>query len=181
MATPRHATSDKRPRQRAGKNKEERDLGIGVLAAGAGYLFAAFLISEPEGGYAAVGPRVFPIGIGIALVAVALWIVFRGTVFPGASGLDAPPAPAGGRAVVPFADWRGAAPSVLLFLAYILLLEPVGYLLTTTAFVALAARLLGSRRWGRDLLASLVVAVTVHALFSLLLGLRLPPGLLGGP
>ena len=171
MATPRHATSGARPRHRAGK--EERDLGIGVLAAGAGYLAAAFLLSEPEGGYAAVGPRVFPIGIGIALVAVALWIALRGNVVASASATHAPPsAPA---------DWRAAAPSVLLFLAYIVLLEPVGYLLTTTAFVALAARLLGSRRWGRDLLASLVVAVTVHALFGLLLGLRLPPGLLGGP
>ena len=70
---------------------------------------------------------------------------------------------------------------MFLFLAYIVLLETVGYLLTTTAFVALAARLLGSRRWRRDLLAAFVVAVTVYALFSLLLGLRLPPGLVGGP
>ena len=164
------ATSDPRLRPRA--RREQRNFAIGVLAAGAGYLAAAFLISEPEGGYAAVGPRAFPIGIGIALVAVSAWIAFRGHEVAVTSATEASPVPA---------DWRAAAPSVFLFLAYIVLLETVGYLLTTTAFVALAARLLGSRRWRRDLLAAFVVAVTVYALFSLLLGLRLPPGLVGGP
>ena len=192
-------------RERTGK--DERRLGAGLLALGAGYLVAAFLISEPEGGYAAVGPRVFPIGIGIALVAVALSTVLRARGAAGAPTSDAakaravpaakgaPPAadlgpdaaqreareaPAVG-AAPPAADWRAAAPSVLLFLAYIVLLEPLGYLPATAAFIALEARLLGSRRWGRDLLAALVVAFSVYALFSLLLGLRLPAGLLLGP
>ena len=247
----RHAASDAQTRERTGRDdhrlgaavnepdfvkarrertgKDERGLGAGLLALGAGYLAAAFLISEPEGGYAAVGPRVFPIGIGIALVAVALSTALRARgatvapssgaaeaeTMPAASGAppaadsrpdaaqrearrapaadSAPPAadsrpdaaqreareaPADG-AVPPAADWRAAAPSVLLFLAYILLLEPLGYLPATTAFIALEARLLGSRRWRRDLFAAVIVAATVYAVFSLLLGLRLPPGLLG--
>lgn len=175
------AASDARSRRQAGN--AERRLGAGLLAIGAGYLAAAFLISEPEGGYAAVGPRAFPIAIGIALVTVGLWTAFRahgtaGAPSPGAAKAQAAPAP---DAAPPAADWRAAAPSVLLFLVYIALLEPLGYLLATTAFIALAARLLGSRRWGRDLLASLAVTVSVYALFSLALGLRLPAGLLGGP
>ena len=174
------AASDTRPRRQAGN--AERHLGGGLLAIGAAYLAAAFLISEPEGGYAAVGPRVFPIGIGLALVAVALRMAFRtagiGNVPPSATAT--PPDPPTADASPPAADWRTVAPSALLFLAYIALLEPVGYLLATTAFIALEARLLGSRRWGRDLLASLVVTVSVYVLFNLLLGLRLPAGLLGG-
>ena len=174
------AASDTRPRRQAGN--AERHLGGGLLAIGAAYLAAAFLISEPEGGYAAVGPRVFPIGIGLALVAVALRMAFRtagiGNVPPSATAT--PPDPPTADASPPAADWRTAAPSALLFLAYIALLEPVGYLPATTAFIALEARLLGSRRWGRDLLASLVVTVSVYVLFNLLLGLRLPAGLLGG-
>ena len=181
---------------------EECTLGAGLLAIGGGYLAAAFLISEPEGGYAAVGPRVFPIAIGVALVAVALWTALRAHGAGGApssraakasaapaSGAPASDAPASdvpasdapaSDADPTAADWRAAAPSALLFLAYIALLEPLGYLLATTAFIALEARLLGSRRWGRDVLAALAVAVSVYALFSLLLGLRLPGGLLGG-
>ena len=87
----RRAPTDARSRERTGM--DERRLGAGLLALGAGYLAAAFLISEPEGGYAAVGPRVFPIGIGIALVAVALSTALRakargaaGTTSSGAAG-----------------------------------------------------------------------------------------------
>ena len=195
----RQATSDAQTRRRVGN--DERRLGAGLLALGAGYLAAAFLISEPEGGYAAVGPRVFPIGIGIALVAVALSTAFRarrsrprallrrgggaGRAGKGA-GRGCRRGQGAGRsrlpdAAPPAADWRAAAPSVLLFLAYIVLLEPLGYLPATTAFITLEARLLGSRRWGRDLGAALVVAFSVYALFSLVLGLRLPAGFLGGP
>ena len=61
-----------------------------------------------------------------------------------------------------------------------MLLEPVGYLPATTAFIAVEARLLGSRRWRRDLAASIVVAASVYALFGSLLGIRLPPGILAG-
>ena len=199
----RHAASDAQTRERTGKDdhrpgaavnepdfvkarrertgKDERRLGAGLLALGAGYLAAAFLISEPEGGYAAVGPRVFPIGIGIALVAVALSTAFRargaaGAPTSGAAKARTVPAADG---APPAADWRAAAPSVLLFLAYVVLLEPLGYLPATTTFIALEARLLGSRRWRRDLFAAVIVAATVYAVFSLLLGLRLPPGLLG--
>ena len=196
----KQAASDARPRSRAGharRLQEQRNLGAGLLAIGGGYLAAAFLISEPEGGYAAVGPRVFPIAIGVALVAVALWTAFQAYGAGGAPSSSAAKAPAAPASDVPAsdapasdtpasdadppaADWRAAAPSALLFLAYIALLEPLGYLLATTAFIALEARLLGSRRWGRDVLAALAVAVSVYALFSLLLGLRLPAGLLGG-
>lgn len=179
----REAASGARPGRHAAPG--DRGLGAGLLAIGAGYLAAAFLISEPEGGYAAVGPRVFPIVIGIALVTVALWTAFRAHGDAGAPSSDPAkaqtvPGPTSG-AAPPAADWRAAAPGALVFLAYILLLEPLGYLPATTGFIALEARLLGSRRWGRDLLAALVVSVSVYALFSVALGLRLPPGLLGGP
>ncbi len=183
------AVSDTRPRKRAG-NKEERRLGAGLLALGAGYLAAAFLITEPEGGYAAVGPRVFPIGIGTALAALGLRMALRANrTGAGAAASDDRPASAGGSgdtsapagSPAPAADWRAAAPSALLFLAYAVLLEPAGYLPATTVFIALASRLLGSRRPDRDLLAAFVVTVSVYALFSLLLGLRLPAGFLGRP
>ena len=177
----REAASGARPGRYAGHG--DRGLGAGLFAIGGGYLAAAFLISEPEGGYAAVGPRVFPIVIGIALLTVALRTAFRSHGGAGARSSDPKkaqtvPAPASD---APPADWRAAAPGALVFLAYILLLEPLGYLPATTGFIALEARLLGSRRWGRDLLAALVVSVSVYALFSLALGLRLPAGFLGGP
>ena len=143
----------------------DRHLALGLLAVSAGYLAAASAIASPEGGYATVGPRVFPLAIGVGLAAAALRIGLR---------------PDPGDAAVSAADWRAAAPSALCFLGYMLLLERAGYLLATTAFIAVEARLLGSRHWRRDLAAAVVIAVSVYALFGSLLGIRLPPGLLGG-
>ena len=143
----------------------DRRLSLGLLAVSAGYLAAALAITSPEGGYATVGPRTFPLAIGVGLAASALWVGFR----PEARGGRAAPAP----------DWRAAAPSALCLLVYTFLFEPAGYLVATTAFIAVEARLLGSRRWRRDLAASLVIAMSVYALFGSLLGIRLPPGLVG--
>jgi putative tricarboxylic transport membrane protein len=143
----------------------DRRLALGLFALSAGYLAAASAIVAPEGGYATVGPRVFPLGIGIGLAAGALRIGLR-------------PDRQGGRPDA--VDWRAAGPSALCFLAYMLLLEPAGYLPATTAFIAVEARLLGSRRWRRDLIASIVIAASVYTLSGALLGIRLPPGPLGG-
>ena len=144
----------------------DRRLALGLLAVSGGYLAAASAIASPEGGYATVGPRVFPLAIGVGLAAAALRVGLR-------------PEPPGDPAD-PVADWRAAAPSALCFLAYALLLERAGYLPATTAFIAVEARLLGSRRWRRDLAAGAVIAASVYALFGSLLGIRLPPGVLGG-
>ncbi|MCY4077963.1 MAG: tripartite tricarboxylate transporter TctB family protein [Acidobacteria bacterium] len=143
----------------------DRRLALGLFAISAAYLAAATAIAAPEGGYATVGPRAFPLAIGIGLAAVALRIGIR-------------PEPLGDPA--PGADWRAAGPSVVCFLLYAVLLEPAGYLPATTAFIAVEARLLGSRRWRRDLAASVLVAASIYVLFGSLLGIRLPAGILGG-
>ena len=155
---------------------DRRLAGI-LLAVSAAYLAAAFLISEPEGQYAAIGPRAFPLVVGLALAACAVWIGLRRTAgeAPAAPAADRhDPAGEGGPA-----DWRAAAPAAAAFLAYIALLAPVGYLLATAVFIPLEARLLGSRSWRRDLIAGLVVTAAVYAVLGLLLGLRLPAGFLG--
>ena len=155
---------------------DRRLAGI-LLAASAGYLAAASLIGGPEGEYAAVGPRAFPIAIGLALAACAAWIGLRR-----GGGADAP-LPAADRDVPPgegvSADWRAAAPAAAGFLAYLVLLGPVGYLLATAVFIPVEARLLGSRSWRRDVIAGLAVTVAIHAVLGLVLGLRLPAGVFG--
>ena len=155
---------------------DRRLAGI-LLVASAGYLAAAFLISEPEGEYAAVGPRAFPVVIGLALAACAVWLGLRqGAAADRAWSAADRGVPAGKGAST---DWRAAAPAAVAFLAYIALLAPVGYVLATAVFIPLEARLLGSRSWRRDLIAGLVVTAFIYAVLGLLLGLRLPPGVLG--
>ena len=143
--------------------RPDRRLAAVLFVLSAGYLAVAFLITEPGGQYAAIGPRAFPVAIGIGLVACSLWIGLT------EKGL-------GERLSI---DWRLTSASTLAFLVYISLLEPVGYLLATTAFIAIESRLLGSRAWFRDLIASVVITASVYGVFNLLLGIRLPAGLIG--
>jgi len=143
--------------------EKDRGLTAVLLVLSAGYLASAFLITEPEGGYAVVGPRAFPVAIGLGLVACSLWVGLTATRF-----CDLFPV-----------DWSGVALSAFVFLVYLSVLEPVGYLLTTTGFITLESRLLGSRALFRDLILSVFVTVSVYTVFNHFLGIRLPVGPVG--
>ena len=138
---------------------EDRVFAAAALAASGGYLAAGLSIAAPAGGYDLVGPRTFPLLIGAGLAAAAIAMGRR------------PEEPA-----APPPDWRAAASSALVYLAYLACLDRLGYPLATTAFIAAEARALGSRAWRRDLAAGAVVAAAVWFGFRLLLGIRLPAG-----
>jgi len=141
----------------------DRVFAAAVLAASGGYLAAGLSIAAPAGGYDLVGPRAFPLAIGVGLAGSAVWI-----------GLGA------ARTVAPAPmDWRAAGVSAAVFLAYLACLGPLGYPLATTAFIAAESRALGSRAWRRDLAAGAVIAGAAHLGFRLLLGIRLPAGPFG--
>ena len=143
--------------------RPNRNLAAVLFVMSVGYLAIAFLISEPGGQYAAIGPRAFPVAIGIGLVACSLWIGLTGK----------------GRGELPPIDWRVASVSALAFFAYMSLLETVGYLVATVVFITIESRLLGSRAWFRDLIVSVFITASVYGVFNLLLRIRLPAGLIG--
>ena len=76
-------------------------------------------------------------------------------------------------------DWRAAAATTALLLSYILLLHPLGYLVATTLFLFLEARILGSRHWVRNGLFSVITSTVVYVLFNLVLRIGLPAGVFG--
>ena len=118
---------------------------------------------EPDGGYAAVGPWVFPWMIGILLVVSSVGLFLTRT-----SGVSAD-----------LSQWQTLAGTALLLAGYFVLFEPVGYFLSTAAFITGEARLLGSRRWGRDLIVSLVLVGVIYAAFNGVLNKGLPAGIFG--
>lgn len=140
----------------------DRTFAAAALAASGGYLAAGLSIAAPAGGYDLVGPRTFPLAIGVGLAASALWI-----------GCGA------GRPADPAMDWRAAGVAALVFLVYLACLGPLGYPLATTVFIAAESRALGSRAWRRDLAAGAVIAAAAYLGFRLLLGIRLPAGTFG--
>ncbi|SEF61805.1 putative tricarboxylic transport membrane protein [Nonomuraea solani] len=141
----------------------QRIVSLGFLAAAVVVLAQAFAI--PQGnGYQAVGPRAFPLLVGAGLAVVSVIGVAQAFKAEAAAAEET--------------HW----PSVLMLLgalaAYALLLVPVGYWQATTVFFVAVARVLGSRRLLRDVLAGLVLALATYFLFDRLLGITLPPGLI---
>ncbi|MFI7125516.1 tripartite tricarboxylate transporter TctB family protein [Nonomuraea sp. NPDC050153] len=179
----------------------QRIVSLGFLATAVVVLAQAFAIPQGEG-YQAVGPRAFPllVGVGLAVVSVIGVVqAFRpGTREPVSEGADGISsgisAGIGGSIGADISagiddgidDGAAAAerphwPSVLLLIgslaAYALLLVPVGYWQATTVFFVAVARVLGSRRLVRDVFVGLALALATYFLFDRLLGISLPPGL----
>lgn len=141
-------------------------IGLGLLA-----LIGASQVGAGAG-YVAVGPSVMPAVIGVGLVALGILLLLRATVRP---DLDLARHVAAEAALT---DWRTTGLSLAALVGYALTLGPLGYVLATTWFFPIVARILGSSRPGRDVVVGLVIGIVVYVAFTQFLGVRLPAGLL---
>ena len=83
--------------------------------------------------------------------------------------LEAPPEPQLRKVVFQFA----------LFFVYLAILIPVGFLLSTVAFLMGLTSIYAPQKWSRNLVFSVVFAVVVYAAFVYGLAVYLPVGILG--
>lgn len=144
-------------------------LGVGVVA-----LVATFAI--PGGGrdpWAISGPRLFPLIASVALIVLSIAFLVRTVIRP-----DAELAAFAGREAAD-TEWRVPLLVAVALIAYAELLEPVGYIVVSAAFFPLVAWILGSRSPLRDAIAGAALAVGVYTLFTQLLAVPLPIGILG--
>ncbi|MCP3425581.1 tripartite tricarboxylate transporter TctB family protein [Rothia sp. AR01] len=121
------------------------------------------------------GPRFYPLilTVGAYLLAALLALgALRG-------GSPSARTSAGARGA-PTGDTRALLLAIGAFLAFIVILVPLGWLLSATLLFWAIAASIGSTRKLFDLGVSLVVSAAVQVAFSLGLGLNLPPGILGG-
>ena len=126
-------------------------LALAYLAAGRRY---------PIDTLATPGPGVFPLAVGLALLASAVWIL-------AAAGRGAPPA---GGAAAP-------APPLALCAAlvgYAALVPVVGFLPASFALVVVVARLMGLGGWWRPLALAAGVVAVARVAFVGWLGVPLP-------
>lgn len=111
------------------------------------------------------GPMVFPVLIGVGLVSTAGALLARRN-----------------RAGAPTGDFRpaviGAGVALAWVAAFILLVEPLGFILTTFVLLALLMKYLGARVIVATVIAA-VTAVATYQLFAVHLRVSLPAGLLG--
>jgi putative tricarboxylic transport membrane protein len=125
--------------------------------------------------YSRVGPRVIPYIVGAGLVLVGVWLAveaWRGRAAVGAESEDVDPTRP--------TDWRCLGSLVAALLAYLVLLEPAGFVIASAVLFVGAAVAMGSRRYVRDVTAGIVLAMVLYVGFTRGLGLDLPAGVLEG-
>lgn len=175
--------------------------GIAITFVGAVYYIATFWIQETKN---IVTPRTFPAIVGVALIVLGLFLVGQALyrsrklaeVVPSgtasaepefavsgseASGnsvvgneptgvvLEAPEEPKSKQVVLQFA----------LFFIYLGILIPVGFLLSTAAFLMTMTSIYAPDRWVRNLIFSVLFAVIIYVAFVYGLAVYLPVGILG--
>ncbi|GGG26720.1 tripartite tricarboxylate transporter TctB [Caldovatus sediminis] len=150
--------------------------GLGALAAYGGSLLPGVPGQD-------VGPSVFPMVIGAGLIGCGAMVAFgigRSFEAPGPADAEgaAPGAPPP-RPASRFGGLRALLPPALLIL-YVLVVERLGFLPTAAVLVLVTALALGARL--RIALPLAVAApLAVHVVFSRLLRVPLPDGMLPAP
>jgi putative tricarboxylic transport membrane protein len=124
------------------------------------------------GGFTVIGPRYFPIAVTVGLLVLGVIFLLRTTLWPDRELM------AQATAEDRITHWPSVGLTALSLLAYALAFPILGYIVATTLFLPIEARILGSRSPVRDLVVGLGVAVTVYFGFTGFLGVRLPAGLL---
>ena len=126
--------------------------------------------------YSTVGPRVIPYIVGAGLVLTGLWLgveALTGRTTAGTSeSEDADP-------TLP-TDWRTVGLLGLVLVAYLLLIERAGFVIASAVLFVGAASAMGSRRYVRDIVIGILLALALYLLFNRGLGLSLPAGVLQG-
>lgn len=146
-----------------------------LVAVGAFLVFDALTL---EAGFAKVdpvGPKFFPLAIGVILIVLAVILAIaipRGSVGQADAGEDVDPDSPG--------DWRTVGLLVGVFVAVILLVEPLGWAIAGTLLFAGTATILGSRHYIRNIVIGAVLAVASFYAFYSGLGIPLPAGILDG-
>lgn len=180
------STIEQLPEEPSGRSPDERlhdhepdyaqYIVVAVLAIVGGFLvYSAMTL---PGGFAKVdpvGPKFFPMVIGIAALGLAVLLAVaipRGSKGEADAGEDIDPEAPG--------DWRTVGLLIALFVAMILLVNPLGWVIMGTLFFACAATILGSKHYVRNFVIGLVLALASFYAFYSGLGIPLPAGILDG-
>lgn len=160
---------------RSGRTREgltEVGASLGLAAVGVYLVVSTHGIATPPG-ESGIGPRFIPylVGGAMILIGVSLTVaVLRGDRGHAEEGEDVD--------AEATTDWRTLMPIVVVLVAYLFVLEPLGYLLSTVLLFAGTAWSLGARNVRMLVLLSILVPFVTYMLFTRGLGMYLPNGVL---
>jgi putative tricarboxylic transport membrane protein len=178
--TPASQTSDASP-QPSGENRsffhEYSELGVSILlfAIGVLVLTDALTMNVDITQRGPVGPKTVPIVVGLGLLLVAMLLavdVLRGGRGESEGGEDVD--------LSEPSDWQTVLLLTGVFLAFAVLIGPIGFPIAGSLLFWGAAFALGSRNFTRDPLIAAVLTLITYYVFNDLLGVPLPGGPLMG-
>ncbi|MFG6667709.1 tripartite tricarboxylate transporter TctB family protein [Halomonas sp. HNIBRBA4712] len=140
----------------------DRIFGVLLVVLAVAYGWAATRFPEPFGGSEAVGPDTFPTLLSVVLAASSLYLILR----PDPDNAW-PWSRTGVELVV----------AVVVLIFYAMLLEPLGFIISTTLAVGTLCWRMGARPV-KAYLTGAMAGVVVYFLFNFALDLALPLGLL---
>jgi putative tricarboxylic transport membrane protein len=141
----------------------DRLVGSGAVVGGLVVAFVGYGLGL--GNSRMPGPGAWPLLLGVAIAALGGWLYFH----PGIPGDET---------AQPESRWAALVISLASFFGYALLLEPLGYLVTTTLVMIVQLRWVEDRRWAVTLSTSLLAAVVSFVMFGVWLKVPLPPGII---
>ena len=146
-----------------------------MLLVGVFLIYDALSLSAGFAKVDPVGPKFFPLVVGFCLLLTAVILaiaVARGSQGEADAGEDIDPdAPS---------DWRTVGLLVAMFVATIVLVEPLGWAITGALLFAGAATILGSKRYLFNIGIGVLLSVGSFYAFYSGLGIPLPAGILDG-
>jgi len=147
-----------------------RIAGLALLVLGVAALAATTQIHSAREGWSVSGPRFVPLIASLAIIGLAIAFQVR-TVWR-------PDVELARFAGAESAQTHWATPAAIMgsLLGYMALLTPAGYALATAVFFTVTARVLGSRRLGRDSVVGALLGAGTSYAFTRWLGVRLPVG-----
>jgi len=158
---------------------------IGVLPLfSAWYLIQAITIQLPDRDLL-ISPRAYPTAIAIAMLAVSLLVsgLELRKVLLGrrgaAAGAGAPTEGTDDDDRERITNWRDAWITLGALVVYVAVFSFLGFFLATTVFLVGVSTFFAPRKWLRNIIVSVVFSILVYLLFTELLAVRLPAGLLG--
>jgi len=144
-----------------------------------GVVYESMALNMPRGNLAYPGPGLFPMIIGIFMIAMALGCLLQEIVprmrekLPEASSLAS--------ADADDSQERNVGKTfqlTALMIGYIFALKPLGFPLAICAFLVLAIRIFGYRKWLPALAMAAVITLVSYLSFVLWLAVPLPMGIL---
>jgi len=142
-------------------------VGLGLIALAAVIGFDMARMQVPPN-YASYGPQIFPYLSIVVLVAAGLYFLWQ----------TATGKPDSIRADSDRSDWGGVIGISVGLLAQVFLLEPLGFVLSAAILFFAVAWGFRSRKPLRDAIIAILLSLATYLVFTRLLNLQLPPGIL---